>query len=75
MLCYNIEKHEFTSLHCVLQIKVNELFLVAIAVFFHSNCQKTNFEISSTQRFYSKEASESVSFFTDGCRRVQNRVI
>jgi len=48
--------------HVVIQMKANKFFLVVIAVFFDSNFQRTNFYISSTQRFYSKEVVECIIF-------------
>ena len=43
-----------TSLRVVIQTKANNFFLVVITVFVDSNSQGTDFDISFTQRFYSK---------------------
>ena len=65
MLCYNtqqcIEKYVFP--HIAVQMKVINFFFsfVAIAVFFDSNSPGTNFDISSTQRFCSKDVSFGAS--------------
>ena len=53
MLCNNVEQYD-TSLHAVLQMKTNKSFLIVIADFFDSNSQGPNFDIPSTQRYYSK---------------------
>ena len=50
---FKIEKYD-TSLHVVIQMEANKFFLVVIADFFDSNFQGKNFDISFTQRFYSK---------------------
>jgi len=54
MLRYNIKQYD-TSLHVVIQMKANKFFLDVMADFFDSNSQGTNFDISSSQGFYSKE--------------------
>jgi len=51
-----------TSLRVVIQTKANNFFLVVITVFVDSNSQGTDFDISFTQRFYSKEVVESIIF-------------
>jgi len=53
MLCYNVAKYD-SSLRVAMQMRADKFFLDVIAVFFDSNSQGTNFDVSPTQRFYSK---------------------
>ena len=60
----NIEQYD-TSLHVVIQMKANKLFLDVIAVFFRFIQflgGQTIFDISSTQPFYYKEVVELITF-------------
>ena len=62
--CYNIEQYD-TSLHVVIQMKANKLFLDVIALFFRFIQflgGQTIFNISSTQPFYYKEVVELITF-------------
>ena len=61
MLCYNIEQYD-TSPHVSIRMKANNFVVVVFTVLFDSNSLGADFDTSSTQRFHSKEAVESMIF-------------